>query len=122
MLPGAVLSYEFARLWGRAPLWTRYAVAQGWCICGTRLLSVFVIGLLAPLVTLDAPSSPILRPVYLCFSVYVLWLYSFLARQALALSVGRVVLQVLGVGLATLLLVLSPWLFVLAFGGSPTEV
>ena len=50
---------------------------------------------------------------------YGLWLHIFLARHGLGLTLSRAVAMVLGVNLATVVLVLGPRMLALAASGSP---
>ena len=49
---------------------------------------------------------------------YGLWLHWFVARHGLGLSGLRAAVMVLGVNLATVVLVLGPRMLALAFGGA----
>jgi hypothetical protein len=118
LLGPAVVSYELARHWGRAALWTRFAVAFNWCQWAIPILAVGLVVLAGILLTLGVPSEVGVALVVAGLGGYGLWLHWFLARHGLGLGAGRAALLVVGVNLATVLLVLGPRLLVLAFGGS----
>ncbi len=121
LLAPAVLSYEAARYWGRAAAWTRFAVAFNWCQWAIPVLAVLLAVLAGMLLALGAPSQAGVMVVVAGLAGYGLWLHWFLARHGLGLSAGRAALLVVGVNLATVLLVLGPSLVVLALGGSAAE-
>jgi hypothetical protein len=121
LLAPAALSYEAARLWGRAPQWTRFAVAFNWCQWAIPVLAMLLVVLAGILLTLGVPSSAGLGLVVAGLVGYGLWLHWFLARHGLGLGVVRAALLVVGVNLATVLLVLGPRLLVLALGGALPE-
>jgi hypothetical protein len=118
LLAPAALSFEVARWWGRAGAWTRFAVAFNWCQWAIPILFVLLVGLAGVLTTLGVPTELALIMVVGGLGGYGLWLHWFLARHGLELSPGRAALLVMGVNLATILLVLGPRLVLLAFGGS----
>jgi hypothetical protein len=121
LLAPAVLSYEVARFWGRAALWTRFAVAFNWCQWAIPALAVMLVVLVGILLTLGVPSNVGLLLVVAGLGGYGLWLHWFLARHGLGLSVARAVVLVAGINLATILLVLGPRLLALALGGTLPE-
>ncbi len=121
LLAPAVLSYEAARYWGRAAAWTRFAVAFNWCQWAIPVLAVLLAILAGMLLALGVPSQAGVAVVVAGLAGYGLWLHWFLARHGLGLSAGRAALLVVGVNLATVLLVLGPSLVVLALGGPVTE-
>ena len=103
-----VLSFEVARLWRRQQFWLRFATAFNWCqwvipLVGTLLLLAF--GMLA---ALGLPRAVARSGVVLSLVAYGLWLHWFLARHGLGLSRFRSLLLVLGVNLATAMLVVGP--------------
>jgi len=121
LLAPAVLSYEAARLWGRAAAWTRFAVAFNWCQWAIPVLAVLLAVLAGVLLALGVPSEAGVVLVVGGLGGYGLWLHWFLARNGLGLSASRAALLVVGVNLVTIVLVLTPRLLVLAFGGSVAE-
>jgi hypothetical protein len=121
LLAPPVLSHELARRWGRAASWTRFAVAFNWCQWAIPILAVGLVVLAGMLLTLGVPDEAGVLLVVAGLAGYGLWLHWFLARHGLGLGVGRAVLLVLGVNLATILLLLGPRLLVLAVGGTPAE-
>lgn len=117
LLAPPVLSFEVARLWHREDAWLRFATAFNWCqwvipIVGGALLLVFGVLTVAGL-------PPALARDGIVFGIvaYGLWLHCFLARHALALSWPRAGLMVLGVNLATVLLVAGPRVLMLGWHG-----
>lgn len=121
LLAPAVLSYEAARLWGRAAAWTRFAVAFNWCQWAIPVLAALLAVLAGMLLTLGVSNEAGVMLVVGGLGAYGLWLHWFLARHGLDLSAGRAALLVVGVNLVTVLLVLAPRLLVLAFGGSAPQ-
>lgn len=121
LLAPAVLSYEVARYWGRAAAWTRFAVAFNWCQWAIPVLAVFLTVVAGVFLALGVPNQACVVLVVVGLGSYGLWLHWFLARRGLGLGAGRAVLLVIGVNLATVLLVLAPRLLVLAFGGTLAE-
>jgi hypothetical protein len=118
VLAPPVLTFEVARLWGRQDAWLRFATAFNWCqwvvpIVGSLLLLVFGVLTLAGL-----PPEAARVGVLVGLVGYGLWLHCFLARHGLALSWPRAGLMVLGVNLATVLLVAGPRLLVLYVQGA----
>jgi hypothetical protein len=116
LLAPAVLSHELARRWGRAALWTRFAVAFNWCQWAIPILAVGLVVLAGMLLTLGVPSDTGALLVVAGLLGYGLWLHWFLARHGLGLGAGRAVLLVLGVNLGTVVIVLGPRLVAMAFG------
>lgn len=117
LLAPPVLSFEVARLWHREDAWLRFATALNWCqwvipIVGSLFLLVF--GLLS---TAGLPAAIARDGIVLGVVGYGLWLHCFLARHALDLSWPRAGLMVLGVNLATLLLVVGPRVLVFGWHG-----
>jgi len=121
LLAPAVLSYEVARYWGRAAAWTRFAVAFNWCQWAVPVLAVFLTMLAGVFLALGVPNQACVVFVVVGLGGYGLWLHWFLARHGLGLGAGRAVLLVVGVNLATILLVLGPRLVALALGGGVAE-
>ena len=82
------------------------------------VLSVGLVVLAGMLVAIGVPTDAALVIVVIGLGGYALWLHWFLARHGLGLSPGRAAMLVVGVNLATILLVLGPRLLLLGFGGS----
>lgn len=118
LLAPAVLSYEAARLWGRAAAWLRFAVAFNWCQWAIPILAMLLVVLAGMLAAAGLPTTLGLAMVVGGLGGYALWLHWFLARHGLGLSPIRAALLVVGVNLATVLLVLGPPLLAVALGGS----
>ncbi len=118
LLAPAVLSFELARRWGRAAAWTRFAVAFNWCQWAIPVLAVALIVFAGMLAALGVPTDLGLIVVVAGLGGYALWLHWFLARHGLGLSPSRAAVLVVGINLATILLVLGPRMVLLASGGS----
>jgi len=118
LLAPAVVSYELARRWGRAALWTRFAVAFNWCQWAIPILAAGLVVLAGMLLALGVPSEVGVALVIAGLGGYGLWLHWFLARHGLGLGAGRAALLVVLVNLATILLVLGPRLLAPDAGGS----
>jgi hypothetical protein len=113
LLAPPALSYELAKLWGREAHWLRFATAFNWCqwilpLAGSALLIVLSTAIA---VGLSEHAASIVLIIGL--GCYALWMHWFLARHGLDLPAGRAALLVLGVNLATVLLVIGPRLLML---------
>jgi hypothetical protein len=108
LLAPPVLSYEPARLWGRAPQWLRFATALNWCQWAIPVLASALVVIVYP--TLAGMLSALIAGEIIIGLVacYALWLHWFLARHALMISALRAGLLVLLVNVGTALLVLGP--------------
>jgi hypothetical protein len=113
LLAAPVLSYEFARLWHREAWWLRFATAFNWCQWLLPLLASVLLIVLGGLQQVGLPERAATGLLVLGIGAYGLWLHWFLARHGLALSPLRAVVLVVGVNLATALLVLAPRLLVM---------
>jgi len=118
LLAPPVLTYEAARLWGRSAQWTRFAVAFNWCQWAIPVLAMILVVVAGMLLALGVPSSVGLVLVVIGLAGYGMWLHWFLARNGLGLGVGRAILLVLAVNLATITLAFGPRLVVTALGGT----
>jgi hypothetical protein len=108
LLAPPVLSYEFARLWGRTAVWPRFATAFNWC---QWILPVLAIILMIPLsLALGVGLSDRIAGIFLLLALgfYALWLHWFLARRGLEVSGLRAAILVVVVNLGTVLAVLGP--------------
>jgi hypothetical protein len=113
-----VLWFEVARLWRRQQFWLRFATAFNWCqwvipVVGILLLLSF--GLLA---ALGLPNPVARGGVVVALVSYGLWLHWFLVRHGLGLSRLRALLLVVGVNIATWLLVVGPHVVTLGITGT----
>lgn len=108
VLTPAVVSYELARLWGRADGWARFATAFNWC--EWVVLLVFCLMMVPLSVAVGAGVQPEIATLaaFAGLGLYGMWLHWFLARSALRLSGWRAAILVLVVNFATVLLVAGP--------------
>ena len=108
LLAPPVLSWWFARRWGREEQWPRFATAFNWCQWGIAAVAALLLLLLGLLMAGGLPNR--LAGLVFVFTLvgYGLWLHWFVARHGLALSGGRAALLVLGVNLGTAALVTLP--------------
>jgi hypothetical protein len=118
LLAPPVISYEMARFWGRDAFWGRYVVAFEWCqwllpaigvVLAAGLTAAHVAGLSGA-----GNAGPGLVGqggigiVLVCLACYALWMNWFIARHALALTVGRAAGFVAAVNLGTMVLAFGP--------------
>lgn len=103
-----VLSFEIARLWGREAAWLRFATAFNWCQWAIPVLGSVLLLLLGMLITVGLPRQLARILVVFGLVAYGLWLHWFLARHGLGLSRLRAALLVMGVNMATVIIVLGP--------------
>lgn len=113
LLAAPVLSYEFARLWRREAYWLRFATAFNWCQWLLPLLAAILLVVLSVLQEGGLSPAAATDLLVLGIGAYGLWVHWFLARHGLALSPLRAIMLVLGVNVATALLVLLPRLLVM---------
>ncbi len=114
-----VLSFELARLWGRAAQWPRFAVAYCWCQWAGPIALVAMLFAVSLLMAAGLDGETALGLATVALSGYALWLHWFLARHALALSRWRAALMVLLVSLGSTVLIELPQLAVYLANGSP---
>jgi hypothetical protein len=117
LLAPLVLSYEGARLLGRAGAWMRFAVAFNWCQWAIPVAAAALILLNGVLMAVGVPETAGVMLVVGLLAAYGLWLHWFLARHGLALGPVKAALLVLGVNLGTVVIVLVPRLLIWAAGG-----
>lgn len=108
LLTPAVVSYELARWWKRGDHWLRFAVAFNWCEWILPLLACALIVPVSLAVEAGVPEEMASFAMLGCLAAYGLWLHWFLARKALALSLGRAVVLVLTVNFLTAAAVTVP--------------
>ncbi len=118
LLAPLVLTFEAARLWGRAALWPRFATAFNWCqwaipVVGSLLLLVLGLATGAGLSRHMAAGLAVIG-----LACYGLWLHWFLARHGLGLPRLRALLLVIGVNMVTVAIVIGPRMLVMAAGGA----
>ncbi len=117
LLAPPVLSFEVARWWGRESAWLRFATAFNWCQWIIPILLSLLLLLFGMLTMAGLPTSAARAGVLLGLVGYGLWLHCFLAKHGLGLSWLRAGLMVVGVNLATVLLVAGPRVLLLATQG-----
>lgn len=118
LLAPLVLSFEAARLFGRAAQWYRFAVAFNWCQWAIPMAAVLLVMLAGVLMALGLPNRTCVLMLIGMLVAYGLWLHWFLARHGLSLRPGQALLLVLGVNVVSALLILAPQLLIWAAGGS----
>jgi hypothetical protein len=111
-----VLSFEIARLWHREAAWLRFATAFNWCQWAIPVLGSILLLALGMLVAVGLPRTAARGLALLGLVGYGLWLHWFLARHGLGLSRSRAAILVLGINVATVLIVVVPRLLALATG------
>jgi hypothetical protein len=123
LLAPPVLSFEVARWWGREAEWLRFATAFNWCQWIIPILLAALLLVFGSLTMAGLPTDIARDGVLLGVVTYGLWLHCFLARHGLRLSWPRAGLLVIGVNLATVLLVAGPRIVALATQGTgvPTK-
>jgi hypothetical protein len=114
LLAPPVLSFEVARLWGRQAAWLRYATAFNWCQWAIPLVGSVLLTLLGVLMVMGLPRRIASAIAILGLAGYGLWLHWFVTRHGLELSRGRAALLVVGVNLATVIIVMGPRLLALS--------
>ena len=119
LLGPIVLSYEFARRWGRAAEWYRFATAFCWCQWAAPMVLVAVLMLVAILIAGGVPEIAAGVAGVVALFGYGLWLHWFLARHALGLSGLRALILVLSVNVLTSILVILPQAADYAMNGLP---
>jgi hypothetical protein len=110
LLTPAVLSFEFARWWGREAEWWRYITAFNWCQWAIPVAVAILLTLAGIALGLGAPKQAAGLGAACGLMVYGLWLHWFLARHGLRLSRLRAVLMVVCVNFGTAVLVFGPQL------------
>lgn len=108
LLAPPVLSFEVARLWGRQPVWLRFATALNWCQWAIPVVAVLSLAILQPLLAAFLSERGAVAATLGAVGCYALWLHWFVARHGLGLSRLRAAALVLLVNLGTGLLVLGP--------------
>ncbi|MDE2574254.1 MAG: hypothetical protein KGL55_02985 [Rhodospirillales bacterium] len=115
LLAPAVVSHFLAQRWRREAEWLRYAVAFNWCQSGMTVVVITVLSAVG-VATLGRPgASQMLFAAMVGVLGYWLALCWFLAAKGLRLSGWRAVLLVIGVNLASAVLVLGPQLLLRAW-------
>jgi hypothetical protein len=111
-----VLSFEIARLWHRDAAWLRFATAFNWCQWAIPVLGSFLLLALGMLVAVGLPRNAARGLALVGLVGYGLWLHWFIARHGLGLSRLRAAVLVLGINLATVVIVIGPRFLALATG------
>ncbi|WP_227322386.1 hypothetical protein [Acidisoma silvae] len=118
ILAPPVLSFSLARRWGKEAGWFRFATAFNWCQWILPVLGAVLVVLAGIMVQAGLPLRPIVIVLCCLLLAYAFWLHWFLARHALALTIGRAILLVLIINLLTIALVAGPQLIAMAAGGA----
>jgi hypothetical protein len=123
LLAPPALSFQVARWWGREAEWLRFATAFNWCQWIIPILLGGLLLVFGSLTMVGLPTDVARDSVLIGLVAYGLWLHCFLARHGLRLSWPRAGLLVIGVNLATVLLVAGPRIVAMATQGSgvPTK-
>jgi hypothetical protein len=108
LLTPAVVSYELARMWNREDAWLRFATVFNWCEWILPILAFLLMVPLSLAIAMGMNENVAGGLLVGCLGIYGLWLHWFLARNALALSVGRALMLVILVNFATGLAVMGP--------------
>jgi hypothetical protein len=108
LLAPPVLSFSFARRWGREALWPRFATAFNWCQWAIPAVAVLLLLGVSLLIALGVPNEAAGHLWILGLAGYGVWLHWFLARRALDLTIGRAVLLVVAVNAGTVAMVVGP--------------
>ncbi|NHO33490.1 hypothetical protein GOB85_13430 [Acetobacter sp. LMG 1636] len=87
-----VISFLFARKWGREDRWLRYATASAWSEWTSLFICVVVMALAALVMPALADRPGFGHAVMFSSQLYDLWLGMFIARCGLDISRGRAVL------------------------------
>ena len=116
LLAPPVLSFEIARLWHRDAAWLRFATAFNWCQWAIPVLGSILLLALGLLVAVGLPRNAAGGLALLGLVGYGLWLHWFIARHGLCLSRFRAAVLVLGINLATVVIVVGPRFLALATG------
>ena len=103
-----MLSFEVARRWGREAAWLRFATAFNWCQWAIPVFGSLLLLALGVLVGAGPAALGARKRRVAGAGCYGLWLHWFLARHGLGLSRLRAAVLVLGVNLATVLIVMGP--------------
>lgn len=87
-----VISWFFAKKWGREELWLRYATAASWCEWITVLVSAVAMAMGSLLFSSLAETSGFAMAIVFSSDLYGLWLGVFVAKVGLRLSWPRAIL------------------------------
>ncbi len=105
-----LVTYEFARLYGKQQLWLRTATALNWCFW-LLLPAILVAALLGSvLVTLGLPLARAELAVLGLIGLYLFWNRWFVFKAGLQLNIWRALLMLLASLLITGLFAVVPWL------------
>lgn len=115
-----VLVYEFARFYGREPMWLRTATALNWsfwALLPVLLVGAFIGGILAQI---GLPMRAAELATLGIMAVYLLWYRWFILRAGLALNGWRAALIMLVTG--TLIALLTAIPVTLGLGPDPAQL
>ena len=108
LLAPPVFSHLFAKAWRRDRDWLRYATAFNWCQWAVPVALLLLLALAGVLIGLGLPNRIAAFIALGGVGLYALALHWFVARTGLRLSILRAVVLVLGVNIATAILVVVP--------------
>ena len=119
-LAPALITYEFARRWGREDVWLRTASALNWSFWMILPLLMLAAALGAMLVSLGVHDNIAEAMMIAVMGCYVMWLHWFIVRTGLNIGGWQAVLLVIVTNVAVGLLALGPDLIDMAMGGKMT--
>jgi hypothetical protein len=108
LLAPPVLSFEVARLWGKDAAWLRFATAFNWCQWVIPVIGSVLLVVLGMLIGFGLPREYARAGAVFGIIAYGLWLHWFVAFHGLGLSRPRAAVMVVGVNVATVIIVLGP--------------
>jgi hypothetical protein len=108
LLAPPVLSYEVARLWGREATWLRFATAFNWCQWVIPVIGSVLLVVLGMLIGFGLAREYARAAAVFGINAYGLLLHWFVAFHGLGLSRPRAAVMVVGVNVATVIIVLGP--------------
>lgn len=108
LLAPLVVTFEFARVWGRPNQWFRFAAAFCWCQWAGPMVLLAVTLLMLVLVLGGFTDTGAMSVGLACLVIYGLWLNWFLVRHALGVTALRALLVVVCTNIVTTGLVMLP--------------
>lgn len=119
-LAPALITYEFARAWGREAVWLRTASALNWSFWMVLPLLMLAAVLGAMLVSLGVHDNIAEAMMIAVTGCYIMWLHWFIVRTGLNTGVWQAILLVVVTNIVIGLLALGPDLIDMAMGGKMT--
>ncbi|MDE8342700.1 MAG: hypothetical protein POG24_02645 [Acidocella sp.] len=119
-LAPSLITYEFARGWGREDVWLRTASALNWSFWIVLPLLMLAAMLGAMLVTLGVQNNIAEAIMITVMGAYIMWLHWFIVRTGLSIGVWQAILLVVITNIVIGLLALGPDLIDMAMGGKMT--